>query len=219
MQFIEKWMTKVRRNEHWWCGRLICEYGTDVCIWIDHYCLEYWNGRARDHLIRSLAPSACILYKEYNRWPQITNAWVELFAVGSMNDSSPGPPLHFGYLSIWFRFDFSSSELMWILTRVSVAPSSLFFFVGIVLVRNYPCLMRSFLSLCCIAVADVVVMAAGADHHVPAGVALHHWRTRLQYDDLLRSRWTSWTYHYDRQNHLRRCIFIISNTFFQFAFF
>lgn len=55
------------------------------------------------------------------------------------------------------------------------------------------------------AVADAVVLASGADYHVPAGNALHDGRARLQHDDFLPSSGTARAYHSHRQNSHWRC--------------
>ena len=166
------------------------------------------NGRARDHLIPGLAPSVCIPSREYVQWPRNTNAWVELVAVDSMNHWQPDSSI-----LLLFCFHFSCSELtsarMWVsVVTIRLWPHSNlvvvvvdFLFCSVqVPMFDHSCSV----FVCCMAVADVVVVAAGADHHVPAGNALHQRRARLQYDDLLCSRWTSRADHHDRQNHMRR---------------
>ncbi len=55
------------------------------------------------------------------------------------------------------------------------------------------------------AVADAVVLASGADYHVPAGNALHDGRARLQHDDFLPSSGTARAYYSHRQNRHWRC--------------
>lgn len=55
-------------------------------------------------------------------------------------------------------------------------------------------------ELCCV-VADSVVLATGAHHHVPAGTAVHDRRARLQHDHLLRPRRAPRTHHPHRQMH------------------
>ncbi len=64
---------------------------------------------------------------------------------------------------------------------------------------------QTLISLYGTSAADGLVLATRADHHVSAGVVVHDWRTRLQYDDFLQPGGTTRTYHPYRQNGHRRC--------------
>jgi hypothetical protein len=54
-------------------------------------------------------------------------------------------------------------------------------------------------------VVDGMVLAASADHHVPAGIVVHHRGAWLQYDDILQQGGTTRTNNPHRQNCYRRC--------------
>ena len=69
---------------------------------------------------------------------------------------------------------------------------------------------------------DGMVLATSAHHNVPAGIVVHDWRTRLQYDDFLQQGGATWTYHPYRQNGYRRrmisCSHVLHQRRFSFNF-